>query len=149
MRAVPDIAMEGDANSGLIVGQTQVFPDGTYWDRYRIGGTSLSSPLMAGVDALVSQAADRPLGFANPFYYKLNRTKAVYDVVAPKHPFAQVRVDFNNFLDKSDGYLLRLATVDVQTSSLHSTPGWDNETGVGTPNGIAFVAALAYLKYQS
>src|SRR5262249_22573683 len=48
MRAVPDIAMDADPNTGMIVGETQVFPDGTYWDQYRIGGTSLSSPLLAG-----------------------------------------------------------------------------------------------------
>jgi subtilase family serine protease len=44
MRAVPDIAMAGDPNTGFEVGQTQVFPDGTYWDQFRLGGTSLSSP---------------------------------------------------------------------------------------------------------
>ena len=43
-RAVPDIAMAGDPNTGFEVGQTQVFPDGTYWDQYRIGGTE---PLVA------------------------------------------------------------------------------------------------------
>ncbi|HKS97902.1 MAG TPA: S53 family peptidase, partial [Rugosimonospora sp.] len=48
MRTIPDISMPGDPNTGFIVGETQVFPDGTYWDQYRIGGTSLSSPLLAG-----------------------------------------------------------------------------------------------------
>ena len=47
MRTVPDIAMDADPNTGMIVGETQVFPDGTYWDQYRIGGTSLASPLLA------------------------------------------------------------------------------------------------------
>ncbi|HKS99545.1 MAG TPA: protease pro-enzyme activation domain-containing protein, partial [Rugosimonospora sp.] len=47
-RTIPDISMPGDPNTGFIVGETQVFPDGTYWDQYRIGGTSLSSPLLAG-----------------------------------------------------------------------------------------------------
>ena len=42
MRAVPDVAMDADPNTGMIVGETQVFPNGTYWDQYRIGGTSLS-----------------------------------------------------------------------------------------------------------
>ena len=48
--------MPGDPNTGFEVGETQVFPDGTYWDQYRIGGTSLSSPLMAGVVAVADQA---------------------------------------------------------------------------------------------
>jgi subtilase family serine protease len=61
MRAVPDISMPGDPNTGFLVGETQEFPDGTYWDQYRIGGTSLSSPLMAGVIAVANQYAHRKL----------------------------------------------------------------------------------------
>src|SRR3954462_13251938 len=51
-RVVPDVAMDGDPNTGMLVGQTQTFSDGAYYDEYRIGGTSLSSPLFAGVMAL-------------------------------------------------------------------------------------------------
>src|SRR5262249_55650351 len=48
-RAVPDIAAVGDPNTGYLVGQTQTFPDGSVkYSEYRIGGTSLSSPLTAG-----------------------------------------------------------------------------------------------------
>ena len=138
MRAVPDIAMVGDPNTGMIVGETQVFPDGTYWDQYRIGGTSLSSPLLAGVVALANQVHRHPLGFINPLYYKLLGTRALHDIVAPTSPVAQVRTDYTNFLDNSQGKFWRLQTVDVQSSTLHDTPGYDNETGVGTPRGPAF-----------
>jgi subtilase family serine protease len=138
MRAVPDIAMTGDPNTGMIVGETQVFPDGTYWDQYRIGGTSLSSPLLAGVVAVADQAHHHPLGFINPLYYKLLGTSALHDIVAPSSPVAQVRTDYTNFLDNSQGKFWRLETVDVQSSTLHDTRGYDNETGVGTPRGPAF-----------
>jgi subtilase family serine protease len=138
MRAVPDIAMAGDPNTGMIVGETQVFPDGTYWDQYRIGGTSLSSPLLAGVVAVANQAHHHPLGFINPLYYRLLGTSALHDTVAPTSPVAQVRTDYTNFLDNSQGKFWRLQTVDVQSSTLHATPGYDNETGVGTPHGPAF-----------
>ena len=138
MRAVPDIAMPGDPNTGFLVGETQVFPDGTYWDQYRIGGTSLSSPLLAGVVAVANQAHHHPLGFINPLYYKLLGTSALHDIVAPTSPVAQVRTDYTNFLDNSQGKFWRLQTVDVQSSTLHDTPGYDNETGVGTPHGPAF-----------
>ncbi len=138
MRAVPDISMPGDPNTGFLVGETQVFPDGTYWDQYRIGGTSLSSPLMAGIIAVADQFGHRKLGFANPLYYKLLRTPSLHDIVAPRAPVAQVRTDYANFLDSSAGFLFRLQTVDVQSTSIHSTPGYDAETGVGTPNGLAF-----------
>jgi len=138
MRAVPDIAMDADPNTGFEVGETQVFPDGTYWDQYRIGGTSLSSPLLAGVVALADQLHHRPLGFINPFYYRLLGTSSLHDTVAPTSPLAQVRTDYVNFLDNTQGKFFRLQTIDVQSSTLHDTPGYDNETGVGTPQGPAF-----------
>ena len=138
MRAVPDIAMDADPNTGMIVGETQVFPDGTYWDQYRIGGTSLSSPLLAGVVAVANQVHRHPLGFINPLYYRLLGSSALHDTVAPTSPVAQVRTDYTNFLDNSQGKFWRLQTVDVQSSTLRDTPGYDDETGVGTPRGPAF-----------
>ena len=49
-RVVPDMSIVGDPNTGMLVGQTQKFPgkEGVHYDEYRIGGTSLSSPLLAG-----------------------------------------------------------------------------------------------------
>jgi subtilase family serine protease len=138
MRAVPDISMPGDPNTGFEVGETQEFPDGTYWDQYRIGGTSLSSPLLAGVVAVADQFTHRSLGFINPLYYRLLGTRALHDISAPSSPLAQVRTDYANFLDNTQGKLFRLQTIDVQSSTLHSTPGYDDETGVGTPHGPAF-----------
>ena len=138
MRAVPDISIDGDPNTGFEVGETQVFPNGTYWAQYRIGGTSLSSPLLAGVVAVADQAHHRPLGFINPLYYQMIGTSAVHDIVAPGSPVAQVRTDYTNELDNSQGKFWRLETVDVQTTTLHDTPGYDDETGVGTPRGPAF-----------
>ena len=138
MRAVPDIAMDADPNTGMIVGETQVFPDGTYWDQYRIGGTSLSSPLLAGVVAVANQVHRHPLGFINPLYYRLLGSSALHDTVAPTSPVAQVRTDYANLLDNSQGKTYKLQTVDVQSSTLHDIPGYDDETGVGTPRGPAF-----------
>jgi subtilase family serine protease len=143
MRAVPDISMPGDPNTGFQVGETQVFPNGTYWDQYRIGGTSLSSPLLAGVVAVANQAAHHKLGFINPLYYRLLGTRALHDIVHPHSPVTQVRTDFTNFLNAAQGRTFRLQTIDVQTSTLHSTRGYDDETGVGTPHGPTFFAAAA------
>ena len=51
-RAVPDIAASATRRPAYLVGQTQTFPDGSaYYDEYRIGGTSLSSPIFAGMMA--------------------------------------------------------------------------------------------------
>jgi subtilase family serine protease len=50
MRVEPDISMEADPATGILVGETQTFPDGVYYDTYRIGGTSVSSPLANSLD---------------------------------------------------------------------------------------------------
>jgi subtilase family serine protease len=141
MRAVPDISMPGDPNTGFRVGQTQVFPDGTYYDEYRIGGTSLSSPLLAGVEAVASQKAHHPIGFANPLFYNLLGSSALSDITAPKTPVQQVRANFVNGIDPSGGRSYQLQTIDVQTSLIHSHKGYDDETGVGTP-GARFFSAV-------
>ncbi|OLE35872.1 MAG: hypothetical protein AUG48_09560, partial [Actinobacteria bacterium 13_1_20CM_3_68_9] len=57
-RVVPDISMDGDPNSGMLEGETQTFPNGRRrYGEFRIGGTSLSSPLFAGIVALADQRA--------------------------------------------------------------------------------------------
>jgi len=146
MRTVPDISAVGDPNTGFEVGQTQVFPDGTYWDEYRIGGTSLSSPLIAGMVAVADQFTHKSLGFINPLYYKLLDTPALHDIKAPASPVAQVRTNYANDVDASKGYTYELQTIDVQQTTLHDTPGYDDETGVGTPNGPAFFLGLLIAK---
>jgi len=147
MRAVPDISANGDPNTGFEVGETQTFANGTYWDQYRIGGTSLSSPLIAGMVAVADQFAHKSLGFVNPLYYKLLDTPALHDITAPKSPQAQVRTNYVNGVDASGGLSYELQTIDVQQTTLHDTPGYDDETGVGTPNGPAFFLGLALLKH--
>jgi subtilase family serine protease len=130
-RAVPDVAALGDPQTGLLVGQTQVFPDGTYYDEYRIGGTSLSSPIFAGLMALADQAAGAPHGFANPLFYA--HAGAFYDVLSVKTAVA--RRNFNNSVDASAGTSDFLRTFDDYSGSpsQHTGPGWDNVTGLGTP----------------
>ena len=71
MRAVPDIAMPADPNTGMEVGETQVFPDGTYWDQYRIGGTSLSTPLWSAIIADRDSFQGHRSGNINPLVYTL------------------------------------------------------------------------------
>ena len=52
---MPDISADGDPNTGFLMGQTQTFSTGVQYDEFRIGGTSLSSPLMAGMFADAQQ----------------------------------------------------------------------------------------------
>ena len=72
--------MAADPNTGMLVGETQVFPNGTHYGEYRIGGTSLSSPLMAGVIAIADDAAGFAHGFINPALDQLLGTRSLHDV---------------------------------------------------------------------
>lgn len=139
-RAVPDISAFADPNTGYMIGQTQTFPDGTVkYSEFRIGGTSLSCPIMAGVMALADQAKGSPHGFANPAIYGLAGSNALNDIVDPPSTVATVRADFCDFVSTTP-IRATLRTMN-QTLSLHTMPGWDDVTGVGTPTG-SFISAL-------
>ncbi len=142
MRVVPDVAAVGDPQTGLLIGQTQTFPDGTTaYSEYRIGGTSLSSPLFAGIMALADQAAGAHHGFANPALYGLG-SAAFHDVVPATSPVAVVRANFVNSVDASNGYSYFLRTTDFGGLTIHTAPGYDDVTGLGSVAGSAFIDAL-------
>ena len=133
-RGVPDVAALGDPQTGLLMGQTQTFPDGAYYDEYRIGGTSLSSPIYAGLMALAQDKANTEFGFANPLFYA--NAGAFTDILSVKTAVA--RRNFVNGIDASEGTSDRLRTFDDYSGSPTQAtgPGWDNVTGLGVPNGI-------------
>ncbi len=133
-RAVPDVAALADPQTGLLVGQTQTFPNGASYDEYRIGGTSLASPIFAGLMALADQAKGSPHGFANPLFYA--NAGSFTDILSVKTAVA--RRNFVNGVDNSLGTVDRLRTFDDYSGSptQHTGPSWDNVTGLGTLNGI-------------
>jgi subtilase family serine protease len=137
-RLMPDIAADADPATGLLIGDTQQFPDGTArFNMHRIGGTSLATPVIAGIQALVQQADQGvPLGFANPAVYALYGSRKLHDPtgnpLGTGLPPAVVRVDFNNGADASAGTATTLRTSSLNTS-LTSASGYDSTTGVGTP----------------
>ena len=100
------------------------------YGEYRIGGTSLASPLSAGFYALVAQKAGTRLGLLNPAIY--DGTLGTVDV---RHagPLGAVRVDYVNGVDPADGLVYSVRTFD-QDSSLRTTKGWDPVTGLGIPD---------------
>ncbi|MFG2560168.1 protease pro-enzyme activation domain-containing protein [Streptomyces sp. NPDC048496] len=138
MRTAPDIAAVADPNTGFLVGQTQTLPDGSVgYDEYRIGGTSLAAPVIAGVQALAQQAQHgRPLGFANPAIYARYGSKTYHDVtdhpLGAKRDLAVARVDFANGSDAADGVLTSVRSLG-KDASLKAVKGYDDVTGVGTP----------------
>jgi subtilase family serine protease len=165
MRTTPDISMVGDPNTGFLEGQTQYFPDGSCpgggtvcYGEYRIGGTSLSSPLLAGVMALVDQQRAenhlRPLGFANPAIYHAyaHDSGSLHDVQGTTiggydHVF---RNDFFNTLNASDtdpliapsGIITSKRSLGYTGQFIQTGPGYDDMTGVGTPDGATFLPTL-------
>lgn len=144
-RVAPDVSMVGDPNTGMLIGHTQTFPDGVKYGEYRLGGTSLSSPLFAGQLALAVQAnRGRGLGFVNPALYHLNGSGALRDVQAgPRR--GVVRVDYANSVDASKGLTTTARLMNVPQTIL-TRKGYDDVTGVGSPNGAAFIGAMAALR---
>ena len=141
-RAVPDIAAIADPNTGYLIGETQTFPDGTVNDaEYRMGGTSLSSPIIAVIMALADQAAGHNHGFTNPLFYSLASTSAFTDIVSPASIVAVVRANYANGVDPSAGTTYALRTMN-QTLSLQTNSGYDDVTGLGTPTQN-FLSALS------
>jgi subtilase family serine protease len=143
MRAVPDVAMPADPDTGLEIGETQTFSDGTYYSTYRLGGTSLSSPLFAGVVADAVQYNGSAIGFINPLLYEDIDTPAITDVTAPATHEATVRTNFSNPENSSSPLAWELQSIDVPTT-IFAGPGYDDQTGVGTPNGMNFLQAMKY-----
>jgi len=153
-RSVPDLSALADPNTGLLVGQTQAFSNGTYYDEYRIGGTSVAAPLTAGLAALANQKAGAALGFLNPRIYGLYKAgnAGTTDVdqadtfgTTTNDPLPSVvRVNYVDSESAAGGLSYSLRTQEDPQQTLHSTPGYDTATGVGTPTtGWATAIAVA------
>jgi len=141
MRVVPDVAALGDPTTGMLVGQTQSFPDGTYYSEYRIGGTSLASPLFTGMMADVQAQAGTDIGFANPLVYA--HASAFRDILPSPADLALVRSDYVNSVDASKGYAATARLIgDDAPLTIHVGTGYDDVTGVGSPNGQSWIGAL-------
>jgi len=134
-RVVPDVAADADLLAtpvlfGITVGGTFTEAGG--------GGTSVSSPLFAGLQALTDQAAGGPLGLINPAIYQLRGAGILHDITAVPGPVA--------FAATSQGTTY-LDTAQADTS-LTATPGYDDQTGLGSPDGTAYVTVMSLLARQ-
>ncbi len=142
MRVVPDVSALADPSTGLLIGQTTRQPDGTTYafSLSRLGGTSLSCPTFAGIQADAQQAAGHVLGFANPAIYQRHGTGAFHDVT--DHPFglahlAEVRNNYTNPYKEKGPIVTYLRTLGIDgegAAALPAVEGYDDSTGVGSPN---------------
>lgn len=122
-REVPDVSADADRSTGYLI-----YFDGGWSPN---GGTSASSPLWAGLMALVdasSTCGGRGIGFANP---------ALYDAAATSYAS-----DFHDVTSGDNDY-----TPYGNTDGLYRAGvGYDMATGLGTPIGTSLAATLCSLR---
>jgi subtilase family serine protease len=161
-RQVPDVSWLADPYTGGVILIT--VPDQNpeqQWEVY--GGTSLACPMFAGLWAISQQEAGAPLGQAAPFLYsmpaatirdvlpissKTNVTASIHELdgSTTKYSAAEVAwISTGKFIsaiwDISSNYADGV-TFGTDTS-LTVKKGWDNVTGLGTPNTQAFADYFA------
>jgi subtilase family serine protease len=142
MRVVPDVSALADSSTGMLVGQTTLQPDGTTYafSLSRIGGTSVSVQVFAGIEADAQQAAGHVLGFANPAIYQRYGTSAFHDVTNnPLGPgyLAEVRNNYTDPYTKTGPLVTYLRTLGIDGEGADALPavkGYDDSTGVGSPD---------------
>lgn len=157
-RKLPDVAFLADPFTGVEI----VFTQGGQQVVGVVGGTSVACPVFSAMWALANQAAGvGPLGQAAPLLYGLP-VDAFYDVQAlssqnnvtgvitfpPFKPVTETAKDLAQPLVKTKNFVSALyngtstrwyvLTFGTDTS-LTTGPGWDNVTGLGTPNGLSFI----------
>jgi subtilase family serine protease len=140
MRVIPDIAADADPDTGILFGLTVTLAPGAApeYAEGRAGGTSLSTPLIAGIQADAEQAegGGRALGFANPALYQRYRSPEYRDVVAdPLGPRTTIAMA-DESLSLTTGAATETAVTFGRDESLTAAPGYDDVTGLGTPTAL-------------
>jgi subtilase family serine protease len=121
-RGMPDISMDASCASGMeIYGNDGNFPAHSS-DWSMICGTSLATPLFAGIVALADQEAGHPLGLINPALYRMAAAhdRGIVDILHGDNTFSSVR-------------------------GFRAQRGYDLVSGLGTINAAYFVPELAKL----
>ena len=98
-RGVPDVALDANPNTGVLT-----IVSG---EKYSLGGTSIATPMWAGIIATMDQYYNKSLGLVNPIFYKISETKYYTNA------FTQITSGGNYGYDAG--------------------PGWNPVTGLGTP----------------
>jgi subtilase family serine protease len=143
MRVLPDIAADASLGSGVRVGVTVALAPGepAAYHEFSLAGTSVSVQLIAGMQADAEQAAGVPLGFANPAIYARYGTGAFHDVTSTTtgpgaHLDAVGPAGTPQPGSPTTPYLITLG----RDQTLTATPGYDDTTGVGTPDAEYFAS---------
>jgi len=111
-RGVPDVSAVADKNTGVLLiagGKT-----------YVAGGTSLATPIWAGIVSRMEQHLGYPIGYLNPVLYQIYRS--------PLYKTA-----FDEVTSGGNGYYT-------------AGPGWNPVTGLGSPIVSGLISAVAEIK---
>jgi subtilase family serine protease len=158
-RSAPDIAADADPFTGIDVGLLNFNGKTPTFFEESIGGTSESSPLVAGMVTAAQQGQRTAFGFINPAIYTLSGSSAFYDTLplTSSSPalYRGVECDLLEFdnicLGPSTKRTPSLTTFDDQNPHMSgytgqvTAPGYDNMTGLGTPDEPNFIKALRSL----
>jgi subtilase family serine protease len=150
VRSVPDISADADPFTGFMLLLQDLSDSGTVtgYTEGDIGGTSLASPLVAGIVA-AGQQGHKVFGFINPAIYKLAKTSAFNATlpVTSATPASYHGVYCDPYFC---GYPL-ITRFDDQSYAMAgytgqvTLKGYDNMTGLGTPDGQSFISGLRKL----
>jgi len=129
-RGLPDLSWNAAVDGGVLVYTS--FP-GVRVGWHIIGGTSASSPQLAGLIALTNQLADASakshVGYLNPFLYNLPSSDFL-DIVPQTFGPGAVTLDNNSLFGSG-------------IAGVATTTGFDLTTGFGSPKAFNFVHDLA------
>ncbi len=122
------------------------------------GGTSVSSPIMAGIQSLVNQYSGGNQGYPNPTYYSIAKTQygasgdascnstlgnavgsscTFYDVTEGDMDVPCMGIDCYD--DPSGTYGVLSTTTSAYEPAYAAQPGWDFASGIGTVNAYNLV----------
>jgi subtilase family serine protease len=151
VRSAPDISADADPFTGFAVGLfTFHKKKPPTFGESAIGGTSLAAPLVAGIVTAAQQGQAAPFGLTDPAIYKMAGTSALFGTL-PVTSGSPVGFRGQSCDARTCGIQL-LTTTDDQNPNMFgytgqvTVRGYDNMTGVGTPNGPKFIAALRALE---
>jgi len=146
VRSAPDISADADPFTGFATGLLLFHKKKPpTFAEFAIGGTSLATPLVAGIVTAAQQGQGKAFGFVNPVLYKLGHSAYIDALPLTKSSPTLWR---GTACSQHDCGLTALATFDVQSFNMFgyfgqvTLRGYDNMTGIGVPAGQAFISAL-------
>ena len=147
----PDISMDADPYTGMLIGLTETFPSGVHYGQPTYGGYEpcKSAARRDHRPGRSGRRRDIPR-VSHPVLYNADASGSAagfYDVV-PQGDLAVFFFNYANDLNTADGYVKSAVSLgyegpetncaspgncQTQKLTIYTAPGYDNMTGLGTP----------------